>query len=139
VQLSEHFDSAEFACRCGGRFKDCKGELAVPALVDGLEALRAIAYPRGLVLASAYRCPGRNAVVGGATHSQHQYGAAADVALAAELGETINLGVFSGIGWQHVGRLGSRRKLVRHVDVRHASGRNLTGGTVAKPTLWQYP
>ena len=55
------------------------------------------------------------------------------------LDKVIALRVFSGIGWQWSSRnLLTRRRLVRHVDVRHASGHNPTGGTVLAPTVWQY-
>lgn len=130
--LSEHFSRAELACRhCRTLPARAPG---LPVLVDGLEALRALAYPAGLVLASGYRCPDRNAAVGGATSSQHLHAAAADVPLVAELAKVVALRRFSGIGWQMVGG----RKLVRHVDVRHASGHNTTGGTVRRPTTWEY-
>jgi hypothetical protein len=139
VMVSAHFSRREFHCRCGGVRKGCEGVRVLPELVAGLEKLRALAYPNGLILASSYRCPGHNLAVGGASYSQHQYGAAADVPLAALLDDVIALRCFAGIGWQKVGRLGRRRKMVRHVDVRSVSGRNPTGGSNARPTLWQYP
>lgn len=131
--LSEYFSRAELAC------KHCRalpaGAQGLPALVEGLEELRKLAYPRGLVIASGYRCPAANASLPHAAKgSQHLYAAAADVPLVAELGAVVRLRVFSGIGWQMVGS----RKLVRHVDVRHASGHNTTGGSVRYPTLWEY-
>jgi hypothetical protein len=134
TRLSAHFAEAELACRCGGRLPGCRGVLVVPELVAGLEALRALAYPRGLRIESGYRCPERNTLVGGKPASQHLWGAAADVEPRAELADVTALRVFSGIGWQRVGG----RRLVRHVDVRHASGHDTTGGTVARPTTWEY-
>lgn len=128
TRLSTHFVSTEFAC------PHCGVVLTHPALISGLERLRALAYPRGLVVRSGYRCPVHNRDVGGATSSQHLYGTAADVDLRAELAAVKDLGSFSGIGWQLVGG----RQLVRHVDVRHATSHNTTGGTTAHPTLWSY-
>jgi hypothetical protein len=73
---SEHFSAAELSCRgtncCGGQ-NEC-----VPALVDALEALRAIAGVP-ITVDSAYRCPVHNAAVGGVPNSEHTRGIAADI------------------------------------------------------------
>jgi hypothetical protein len=139
VSVSDHFTLSEFACNCRRTRPGCRGAICLPELADGLEALRDLAYPTGLLIMSGYRCPGHNVAVGGSRSSQHLHGAAADIPLAAELDDVIALRFFSGLGWQYVGRLGRRRKLVRHVDVRHASAHNPTGGSLRRPTLWQYP
>lgn len=133
--LSEHFDSSEFACRCRKTLTGCQGTIVVPRLVTGLESLRRIGYPGGLLVASGYRCTARNRAVHGASQSQHLYGAAADISMRVTLADVIELEVFSGIGWQDI----DGRRLVRHVDVRHCSGHNTTRGTVTKPTIWKYP
>jgi len=133
AMLSAHFSAGEMACRHCGEVR------ALPELLEGLERLRSAHYATtGLVVVSAYRCRTHNAAVGGAAVSQHRYGAAADVPMVATLDQVQALGVFSGIGWQWVGRLGRRRRLVRHVDVRHASPVNPTSGSVARPSTWQY-
>lgn len=129
--LSANFSQTEFVCRHCRRLPQLG---IVPALITGLEKLRALAYPSGLIIRSGYRCPTHNTVVGGAKNSQHLYGSAADVDLRAELADVKALKVFSGIGWQAVGG----RRLIRHVDVRHASGHNTTSGTTARPTTWEY-
>lgn len=127
--LSTHFTLKEFRCPCCGTVKTPPQEL-----IYGLEKLRALAYPSGLIIRSGYRCSSHNPAVGGAKGSQHLYGAAADVDLRATLEDVKALRVFSGIGWQRV----SGRDLIRHVDVRHVSGHNATGGTPAHPTTWRY-
>jgi uncharacterized protein YcbK (DUF882 family) len=127
--LSPHFTAAEFAC------PHCRVSKALPALVLGLERLRTLGYSSGLVVRSGYRCPVHNKAVGGAANSQHRYGSAADVDLRVSLASVVALGVFSGVGWQTAA---GGRRLVRHVDVRHASGHNTTGGTPAHPTTWEY-
>lgn len=133
AMLSPHFAAREMACRHCGEVR------AVPELLEGLERLRGAHYATtGLVVVSAYRCRTHNAAVGGKPNSQHRYGAGVDVPMVATLDQVQALAVFSGVGWQWVGRIGRRRKLVRHVDVRHASPVNPTGGTVARPTTWQY-
>ena len=131
VQISPHFAASEFACHHCGQLP---GGTVLPELLAGLEALRALAYPRGLRIESGYRCPASNAAVGGASDSQHLYRSAADIPEVATLDAVRGLRAFSGIGWQQVGA----RRLVRHVDVRHASGHNSTRGTTAAPTTWEY-
>lgn len=141
---SAHFSFTEFACHCHGSCGGCVGVLVARPLLVGLEALRAAHYPHGLAVASGYRCPGWNAKTpGAAKDSQHQYGAACDIAKVVDRDVVERMGVFSGIGY------GSRSKLVRHVDVRGvAAGTgakahlftppNTTGSTRAHPTTWVY-
>lgn len=130
--LSPHFDRAEFRCRHCGELPNLS---ALDVLVAGLERLRAKAYPGGLPILSGYRCADYNRLMPtAAPRSQHLHAAAADVPLVAPLAVVARLRVFSGIGWQKSGT----QRLVRHVDVRHASGSNPTGGTTVKPTTWEY-
>ena len=76
-QLSEHFHSSEFACKCGcGGLND--GANINPRLVEVLENLRQLCGSP-LELSCAYRCPEHNANVGGVSNSQHVFGIAADV------------------------------------------------------------
>lgn len=77
MQLSEHFDSSEFACKCGcGGLHN--GADINPKLVQVLERMRNIlGVP--LVLSCGYRCPKHNKEVGGVWNSQHLRGTAADV------------------------------------------------------------
>lgn len=77
MKLSAHFDSSEFACKCGcGGLHN--GADINPWLVQVLERMRAI-IGKPLVLSCGYRCPTHNAEVGGVSNSQHIYGTAADV------------------------------------------------------------
>lgn len=133
AMLSAHFSRAELACRHCGEVR------AHPALLQALEAIRAAHYAAdGLVVVSGYRCRTHNAAVRGVPGGQHTLGTAADIPMVATVEQIAALRVVSGIGWQWVGRLGRRRRLVRHVDVRHAGPSNPTAGTPSKPTLWQY-
>lgn len=81
MKLSEHFDSSEFACKCGCGGMD-NGAGVDPRLVQVLEKMRQ-ACGKPLELSCAYRCPAHNAEVGGVSNSQHIYGTAADVQLPA--------------------------------------------------------
>lgn len=129
--LSAHFRWSEFACRCGGTLPGCRAILVLRPLLDGLEKYRkAVGGPVDIV--SGYRCPERNRRVGGASQSQHVLGAAADVEYALTDKRVTSLGVFSGIGRS------KRTRKVRHVDVRHLSGSNVTGGQPHRPTVWDY-
>lgn len=138
--LSTHFTAGEIAeCRCLGRLAGCRHFSYVPELVAGAELLRTLGFPHGLEISSGYRCPAHNAAVGGARFSQHQRGTAIDIPLVLTLKAVQDLGVFSGIGWQYVGRWPVRRQLVRHVDFRHLfPATNITKGRAHAPTVWQY-
>lgn len=79
-------------------------------LAQRLELLRRIRGNRPLTILSGYRTPAHNAAVGGAPHSQHLRGAAADLPEGyASVQEAIWAG-FTGIG--------SRGPWAVHVDVR---------------------
>lgn len=128
---SAHFSFTDFRCGCGGRYSTCRRIRVHRALLRGLEVYRAkLGHP--VAIASGYRCQSHNAKVGGASSSQHLYGAAADLDYAMKDQAVANLRCFSGIGRSR------RTGLVRHVDVRHVSGNNTTGGTPDRPTRWVY-
>lgn len=77
THYTPNFSKREMACKCG---------CSVPAGVDknleklakALEELRALANSP-LIITSGYRCPLHNSNVGGAKHSKHMQGIAADV------------------------------------------------------------
>lgn len=70
--LSPHFRRGEFSCKC------CRVVKVAPALVQKLEELRS-EIGRPIIIASGYRCQKKNKKVGGAKHSQHMNGLAADL------------------------------------------------------------
>lgn len=83
THYSPHFSRAELDCGKDGPYRcNCVTPPAVQknlaALAQFLEALRALAG-RGLTINCAYRCPRRNAAVGGAKGSYHLLGRAADI------------------------------------------------------------
>lgn len=69
---SEHFQSKEFECRC------CHHTKMNQRLINKLEQLRS-ALGKPIIITSGYRCPKHNKNVGGAKHSQHMNGNAADI------------------------------------------------------------
>jgi zinc D-Ala-D-Ala carboxypeptidase len=128
---SEFFSYKEFACQCRGRYIDCRRIRVHRELLLGLnDYRRVVGGPVAIV--SGYRCVRHNAAIGGASSSQHVYGAAADLGYRLSDRAVARLRRFAGIGRN------SRSKLVRHVDVRHVSGNNTTGGTPDRATLWNY-
>lgn len=117
---SPHFRWAEFACTCRGRFLNCRRILIDGDQIRRLEKYRAkVGHPVRVI--SGYRCPGRNAEVGGASSSQHVRGTATDVADGLKVPAVQPLG-FTGIG------RGAVTGTVQHVDSR-------PGGL----TQWAYP
>lgn len=129
---STHFSFTEFACHCSGHYGGCHGLLVRRELLQSLETLRASYYPHGLNVESGYRCPRRNHEVGGATNSQHQYGAAVDISYVVECKTLAGMHLFSGLGRS------ASSHLVRHVDRRDISGFNTTGSSLTNPAIWDY-
>ena len=103
-RLSPHFESWEFRC------PDC-GELVLDeVLIDTLEEFRrVIGCP--ITIISGYRCPKHNIAVGGAEHSYHLLGQAADIRVAnIDRAKHFVRQYFDGVGFynNHI-----------HVDVRN--------------------
>ncbi len=106
-RLSEHFNDAEFACRCCGTVR------VNIFLISMLEQLRANLGNKPIIITSGYRCPKHNQQVKGVSNSQHLYGNAADIVVSgitpgAVAAAAQKLG-FAGIG---------RYRAFTHVDVR---------------------
>jgi len=98
-KLSNNFNMREFECT----HPEHRHVRIDEALVDKLQRLRD-ELGRPMIINSAYRCPQRNAQVGGATKSQHLYGRAVDISLhnqnltGSEIAElAVDIG-FKGIG-----------------------------------------
>lgn len=79
MQLSPHFSTEEFACRCGCGFGTHSGDVSVD-LLRRLETMRADPDVGPMMLNSGCRCVKHNAEVGGAPTSAHTCGEAADIA-----------------------------------------------------------
>lgn len=72
--LSKNFSKEELSCKCCGK------ALLDPVLIRKLQLLRDNAA-EPLDITSGYRCPKRNAEIGGAPNSFHMKGMAVDIAL----------------------------------------------------------
>lgn len=124
--LSEHFSVHELACRCGGTLPGCRKILVLRGLLTSLEGYRQrLGAPVSIV--SGYRCERRNAAVGGAQHSQHIHGAAADLHPQVRDEVVYGWGLFAGIGY------GSVSGLVVHVDRRDLTDHT---GTLPNPAVF---
>lgn len=107
-QLSAHFKVREFACGDGS-----DAVLVAPRLVMVLETIRSH-FGVPVVVHSAYRTPQYNEKVGGAEHSQHCYGTAADITVKGQKPATVaayarqlmpdlgGVGVYSQKGFTHI-------------------------------------
>ena len=120
---SKYFSRAELqdhhtgACEMDARFLD---------LLDRWRA----ATGRPLALWDAFRSPSTNKAVGGARHSLHLIGLAADPKTHYGLEYVRRLGLFSGIG--------VRSGVVVHVDARHLapSGPFASTATPTRPVVF---
>jgi uncharacterized protein YcbK (DUF882 family) len=119
MNLSQHFTSQEFACKCGCGLSDVH-----PMLIDLLETIRDKAGEKPVTIVSGHRCEKHNKKVGGAPKSQHRLGKASDIqikgmtpaqiyALADQLDKD---------GLAHVGGLGLYKTFV-HIDIRGGRAR----------------
>lgn len=127
---SAHFSFTEFACKCGGKYASCRRIWILRAQVQRLEAFRS-KVGRPVSITSGCRCVGHNAAVGGASSSQHLYGAACDVT-GPDKDTVASWRLFAGIGYS------GRTDRTAHVDSRDKSGNNTTGGRPWAPTKWRY-
>ena len=88
-QVTEHFNMQEFKCECGGKYCDGFPVLMNRTLIEKLEQVRKdLGIP--LVVTSGVRCEILNAEVGGVPDSYHKLGRAADIAVYAANGYTVD-------------------------------------------------
>lgn len=111
--VSKHFNRSEFACKCGCGFKAVDREL-----LDVLESVRT-SFNAPVTLDCACRCPSHNAEVGGATHSQHIYGLAADVKVSGVSPDDVAKYLEKNFPNGGIGRYNT----FTHVDVRGSAAR----------------
>ena len=107
-KLSTHFKVKEFACKDGS-----DAVLVAPRLVMVLQSIRSH-FGTAVTINSAYRTPQYNTKVGGASHSQHCYGTAADISVRGQTPAAVaayarqlmpdwgGVGVYSQKGFTHI-------------------------------------
>ncbi|MDK9357637.1 D-Ala-D-Ala carboxypeptidase family metallohydrolase [Lelliottia sp. V106_10] len=112
--LSEHFSTSEFACRCGCGFMSISQEL-----IAVLESARC-AFDAPVTINCGCRCSAHNKAVGGVPNSQHLQGIAADIVIA---GSTPSA-VYRWFDEHYPETLGlGSYKTFTHVDVRSQRAR----------------
>lgn len=110
-KLSTNFTVEEFACKDGS-----DAVLVAPRLVMVLQSIRSH-FGVPVVIHSAYRTPQYNKQVGGAAHSQHCYGMAADISVSGQKPETV--AAFARTLMPDWGGVGVYESFC-HIDVREA-------------------
>lgn len=110
-KLSTNFTVKEFACKDGS-----DAVLVAPRLVMVLQSIRSH-FGVPVIIHSAYRTPEYNAKVGGAAHSQHCYGTAADIVVKGQTPEAV--AAFARTLMPDWGGVGVYKSFT-HIDVREA-------------------
>jgi hypothetical protein len=129
--MSAHFSYLEFRCKDGGKFPECQRIWMLRSHIRRLELYRnEICGPIRIV--SGCRCTRHNKAVGGATSSQHMFGAASDIQGLLTVQQRRELKLFAGLGFKQ-----STGKVI-HVDSRDLSGHNPQHSTPANPAVWKY-
>lgn len=115
MQISEHFASEEFECKCG-----C-GSCGVDSeLISMLEKLYKAMNAKFIFISSGVRCPDHSANVGGTRNDAHTRGIATDICVMKQDGE-----YYSGetiareaekIGFTGIGIINDK---FAHVDIRN--------------------
>ena len=107
--LSAHFSTSEFTCKCGCGFSKVDN-----TLIDKLEKLRTLCGNKPITITSGCRCSQYSPKVSGFTNDAHTKGIAADIIipgmLPADVAAAAEKVGFSGIGIM---------KDATHVDVRN--------------------
>lgn len=102
MKLSTHFDSTEFACKCG-----CGASTVDAGLISKLEQLYNLMGAAAVLINSGRRCAKHSVAVGGTPSDGHVCGIAADIMVrksggsyysGADIAEAAERVGFSGIG-----------------------------------------
>lgn len=117
VQISQHFNSTEFRCKCG---KEHDFEVN-DNLVQKLEKLYAALNCSQIIVTSGFRCVTHDKNVGGSGTGQHTLGNAADICCYGQDGQPISSKVVcckaQDIGFTGIANITAAYQYT-HVDVR---------------------
>ena len=136
TQLSDHFTSEEFACKCGCGFDDVS-----PELIHLLESIRE-EYGKSMWITSGCRCTTHNNTVGGVQNSAHT---PRPITIVNDNGEEEEAWVSTAADIAIAGGA-DRRKLVDCAVMLWASGIGVARSFVhidcdhvlPRPSLWSY-
>lgn len=117
IQLSEHFNTTEFRCKCG-----MQHIIKInPQLIEKLEKLYSILKCSKIIVTSGYRCKDHDKAVGGSGSGQHTLGTAADVICYDINGDIISSKIVScvaqDLGFMGIGNINNNYQAI-HLDVR---------------------
>lgn len=120
TQLTPHFNTAEFKCKCG----KSHDTLINTKLVEMLEKLREKLHCSKIVITSGYRCPTHDKNVGGTGSGHHTKGNAADLVCYDNYGNVISSRIIccvaQDLGFTGIANITSDYQAV-HLDVRSGS------------------
>ena len=122
--LSDHFDSSEFACKCGCGYGTRQGDVSED-LIELLELMREGYGP--IRVNSGNRCSVYNASIGGVANSAHTIGQAADLSVSGGKLRRFMLDLAVDYNARGIGVA----KTFIHVDVAD-------DGILPRPGCWSY-
>lgn len=116
-QLSLHFNSKEFRCKCG----ENHGTKIDTALIEKLENLFSALGASKAIITSGYRCPKHDRNVGGSGSGQHTTGKACDIIFYDMQGNPISSKIVSckaqDLGFGGIANI-TKEYIYTHLDVR---------------------
>ena len=116
MQISEHFASEEFACKCG-----CGSCNVDSELIAKLEQLFKAMNAKYIFVSSGVRCPEHSVAVGGSRTDAHTKGIAADICVMKKNGEYYTAETIAReaekIGFNGIGIIDNT---YCHVDIRNS-------------------
>lgn len=141
INLSPHFNVAEFKCKCG----DNHPTKVDSELIDKLEKLRTLLRCSKIIVNSGYRCSKHDRNVGGNGIGMHTKGHAADIVCYGEDGKIISSKIVScacqDIGFPAIANI-DNTYTATHVDTRPAGkwyGDEVeTTASSATDDFWKY-
>lgn len=115
--MTKNFSKSEFECKCGCEMPESV-ESNIKELAKNLQVVRDM-LGGPIKINSAYRCPEWNKVIGGAVHSQHTKGKAADIVVDDLRPEQVVVGLDRMIdaGFIKQGGIGAYATFT-HYDIR---------------------
>ena len=117
IQLSDHFNSSEFRCKCNKKHSYFVSE----ELIENLEKLRSELNCRNIHISSGYRCPDHDVAVGGTGSGKHTKGLASDIICYDQDGNPISSKLVSckaqDIGFRGIANI-TKAYTSTHVDMR---------------------
>jgi hypothetical protein len=122
--ISEYYSAAEFACKCGGFYEDCRRIWIKRSTLVKINKTRR-RYGKPLPIVSGCRCLPYNLRIGSMPGSRHVQGDAVDLPQLIFADRMIGYRLWTGIG------TGSVSNSARHVD-------NRPSASVWNPIRWYY-